>query len=101
MENESTKTEVLDAVHALTEVMQGLASHMDARFDAFEQRMTTKEDLRKSDADIRDFVERRIAASEDRVIVEVRKVDTKVGTLTDIFERKSVITSDEADIVTA
>lgn len=77
------KEEILEAIASL-------ATHMDQRFDRVYAEMATK-----------DFVDRRIAASEDRMVAEIHKVDAKVGTLASILEQKTVITADEADIVTA
>lgn len=76
-------------IATLSGAISGLAEHMDSELTKVRREMATK-----------DFVERQILASEDRVLAEVQKVATNQETLVDILERKSVITSDEADLVT-
>lgn len=79
------KEEILQAIAAL-------ATHVDGEI---------ARQIEGSEYRMKDFVERRITTSEDRMVAEIHKVDAKVGTLASILEQKTVITADEVDIVTA
>ncbi len=108
MEKELTLQDILNAMQ---EGFHAVGMHMDEQVGQVRDEMAAQIGLVRADVATqvgyvraematKDFVERRMATSEDRVIAEVRKVDAKVGRLTDILEHKNGITADEADIVT-
>lgn len=81
-----------DKMDVLTDMVHGLAVHMDQRFNQVYADMATK-----------DFVERRIEASEERIVqnlgAKIDRVDAKVEKLVGVLEDNEVITPGEAKAV--
>lgn len=101
MENDPTNEEIMDAVQTLTEVVQGLASHMDVRFDASDRKTATKDDLRKSESNTRDFVDRRITDAIAEIVSPMRKIDEKDSALVTKLEQKMVVSTADASVIVA
>lgn len=98
-----------DKMDVLTDMVHGLAVHMDQRFNQVYAEMATKEELNDGLAKVRaemstkDFVERRLEASEEHIVqnlgAKIDRVDAKVEKLVDVLEDNEVITPGEAKTV--
>lgn len=80
-----TVQDLTGKVDVLTEMMHAFAVHSDEQHAQIRADMATK-----------DFVDRKVDASEARVIERINRTDEKVGRLVDVLAEKRVLTVEDA-----
>lgn len=87
-------TEIKSSVHEIAEAIMTLATHMDSRFDSV--RGELRQEIRQSEANTRDFVDRRITDAVAEIAGTVRRVDTKDSALVLTLQKQKVVSPEQA-----
>jgi maltooligosyltrehalose synthase len=104
---QSDISEIKSSVHEIAEAIVTLATHMDKRIEdsrasvVSELRQEITREIRQSEANTRDFVDRRVADAVAEIAGTVRKVDTKDTTLVTTLQQQKVVSPEQAKEITA
>lgn len=91
--------EMQEMREAHREDIQFLATQTDKKFDEFRKEIRTE--IRQSEANTRDFIDKRVADIEGQLAPTIRSVDAKDSALVENLTQKKIISSTEASTITA
>ncbi|HLD17901.1 MAG TPA: hypothetical protein VJB99_02380 [Patescibacteria group bacterium] len=106
--SEPTNGDILEAINAFADATEQRFEGIETRLARVESTMTTKEDLkqcatkedlRKTEHNLRDYTDRRFEDFQVNVIGLVRKEDAQVTTLVDVLKHRKVLTPSDAQRV--
>lgn len=95
---EPTNRELMDKLDVMTDMIHSFATHMDDRFDEQHKEIVTelRGEIQQAKHEVMDYVDRKVDASEARVIEKINRTDEKVERLINVLGEKKVLTVEGA-----